>query len=90
MVLRYLFRKPSELLLEPRIPDGLRIYAIGDIHGRIDLLLQLRALIVADLKLHPVSEARTVFLGDYVDRGMDSKAVVDLLAARSLPTPLIA
>ncbi|MEM7412484.1 MAG: metallophosphoesterase family protein [Myxococcota bacterium] len=49
------------------------LYAVGDIHGERD---QLEALLAA-LPLLP--EDRLVFLGDYVDRGPDSKGVVDLL-----------
>ncbi len=62
------------------IPDGLRVYAIGDIHGRADLLAELSASISADLLRNPVRDTRFVFLGDYVDRGNGSAEVVNFLA----------
>lgn len=64
----------------PRIPDDLRIYAIGDIHGRSDLLTELLDGIVEDQRRRPeVAETRLVFLGDYVDRGPASRQVIDHL-----------
>ena len=61
-----------------------RVYAIGDIHGRLDLLQQLHDLIAADVAAAP---PLLVYLGDYVDRGADSRGVVDLLLA---PPPIAA
>ncbi|WP_293866579.1 metallophosphoesterase family protein [uncultured Alsobacter sp.] len=71
------------------IPGGLRIYAVGDVHGRVDLLRELRDLVADDLTgfSDPVI---TVFLGDYVDRGPDSRQVLDMLVARDWPTPIMA
>jgi serine/threonine protein phosphatase 1 len=69
-------------LEEPRLPAGLRIYAIGDVHGRADLLVQLFEMIDADLKYFPVNRALHVFLGDYIDRGPQSRDVIDLLVER--------
>ncbi len=66
-----------------RVPQGTRVYAVGDVHGRADLLAQLFSAIDADLKEHPVPRAIHVFLGDYIDRGPDSRQVLDLLVARS-------
>jgi serine/threonine protein phosphatase 1 len=66
----------------PRVPDGVRIYAIGDIHGRADLLDQVFNRIDADLAKNPVSTSVEIFLGDYVDRGPDSRQVLDKLVAR--------
>jgi serine/threonine protein phosphatase 1 len=66
-----------------RVPQGTRVYAVGDVHGRADLLAQLFSEIDADLKAHPVSRAIHVFLGDYIDRGPDSRQVLDLLLARN-------
>ena len=54
------------------------IYAIGDIHGRADLLEQLIQIIEADADRHG-KPATLVFLGDYVDRGFQSKQVIDTL-----------
>lgn len=67
----------------PVVPDGLRVYAIGDIHGRADLLGQTFARIDEDLDRRPVAKALQVFLGDYVDRGPESAGVLDRLIARS-------
>ena len=66
----------------PSVPEGVRIYAIGDIHGRVDLLLKLFGRIEADLAVRPVPQPLQVFLGDYIDRGPDSSQVLDLLVAR--------
>ena len=62
-----------------RLPDGVRVYAIGDVHGRADLLRILLGRIQSDLESRPVEECILVYLGDYVDRGADSKGVIDLL-----------
>jgi serine/threonine protein phosphatase 1 len=64
-----------------RVPDGLRVYAIGDIHGRADLLERLLARIEADFQDRPAAGGRIVYLGDYVDRGPDSRGVIDILLA---------
>lgn len=69
--------------IKPRLPDGVRIYAIGDVHGRADLLQSLLTAIDADLARSAPRRAIQVFLGDYVDRGPDSRAVLDLLIERS-------
>jgi serine/threonine protein phosphatase 1 len=63
-------------------PANMRIYAIGDIHGRADLLLDVTTRIDDDLARRPIGDAIEVYLGDYVDRGPDSKAVIDLLSVR--------
>jgi serine/threonine protein phosphatase 1 len=61
-----------------RTPPGRRIYAIGDIHGRLDLLDRLLALIRQDSAGRPKEASNVlVFLGDYVDRGPDSAGVLD-------------
>jgi serine/threonine protein phosphatase 1 len=60
----------------------MRVYAVGDVHGRADLLLQLFSEIDADLRADPVPRAIHVFLGDYIDRGPNSRQVLDLLVAR--------
>lgn len=65
-------------LQEARLPPGLRIYAVGDIHGRSDLLDRLHAMIEADMQTAP-DRRLIIYLGDYVDRGPDSAAVVERL-----------
>jgi serine/threonine protein phosphatase 1 len=67
-----------------------RLYAIGDIHGRSDLLDRMVDEISRDLKDHPIGTALTVTLGDYVDRGFDSRGVLDRLARNPFPTPMVA
>jgi serine/threonine protein phosphatase 1 len=71
-------------------PEGVRLYAIGDVHGRNDLLARLADHIELDLAHRPVGRAITVFLGDYVDRGPDSAGVIDRLARGDFPTEIIA
>lgn len=60
-------------------PEGIRLYAIGDIHGRLDLLAEMHARIEADLADRPAADWRVIHLGDYVDRGPDSRGVIDFL-----------
>jgi serine/threonine protein phosphatase 1 len=62
-----------------KLPDGLRIYAIGDIHGRADLLESLLLQIDEDCRLYPSRRPIVVFIGDYIDRGPASREVLDLL-----------
>lgn len=63
----------------PAVPAGLRVYAIGDIHGRADLLTRLMEMIEADNRALPKAEVVLVFLGDYIDRGPGSREVVSLV-----------
>jgi serine/threonine protein phosphatase 1 len=63
------------------LPPGKRVYAIGDVHGCLDQLTALHALIAADLAERPIDAPELVHLGDLVDRGLDSAGVVALLAA---------
>lgn len=67
-----------------QVPPGLRVYAIGDVHGRADLLTQLFSGIDADMEANPTPRAVHVFLGDYIDRGPRSRDVLDLLIARGV------
>ncbi len=67
-----------------------RLYVIGDIHGRADLLDRMVAAIRADLAANPVDECLTVTLGDYIDRGPDSRGVLDRLIKNPFPTKFIA
>lgn len=62
----------------PRAPEGTRIYAIGDIHGRNDLLCELLTRIGEDDRGRATVARRVVVhLGDYVDRGPDSRGVIE-------------
>lgn len=66
----------------PSIPGGRRLYVVADIHGRADLLSQLLARIDDDLQSRPHPHSSQVFLGDYIDRGPNSREVIDLLIER--------
>jgi serine/threonine protein phosphatase 1 len=68
--------------LKPRTLSGQRIYAIGDVHGRADLLANLFARIDADLQMQPIQHSVQVLLGDYIDRGPDSRQVLDIVIGR--------
>lgn len=68
----------------PATPPDTRIYAVGDIHGRLDLLRVLHDLIAADASRHPNRRKIIVYLGDYIDRGSDSRGVIDLLLSAPL------
>ena len=63
----------------PRTPRGYRAYAVGDIHGRLDLLEGMLAEIEADLAERPPRRALLLFLGDLIDRGPASCQVIERL-----------
>lgn len=66
----------------PSAPDGRVLYAIGDVHGRADLLVILLEAILDEVKTHQ-RPATIIGLGDYVDRGPGSREVLELLAGLS-------
>jgi len=68
---------------KPRLPAGVRIYAVGDIHGRADLLDAVLARVEIDLQQNPIPVAIEVYLGDYIDRGPASREVIDRLIVRN-------
>jgi serine/threonine protein phosphatase 1 len=68
----------------PRAPAGVRLYAVGDIHGRLDLLDRLLEKIRDDGAASG-KHCVLVFLGDYVDRGADAYGVIERLLTPSLP-----
>ena len=74
----------------PRLGPGKRVYAVGDIHGRADLLQMLMARILGDLERFPIAAPELIFLGDYISRGPASRAVLDFMigAAHALPMPV--
>ncbi|MDP5280667.1 metallophosphoesterase family protein [Sphingomonas sp. DG1-23] len=59
------------------VPPGERIYAIGDIHGRLDLIEALLGRIVADDRARPEAQTQLIFLGDLIDRGPQSAQVIE-------------
>ena len=87
-MLRGLFRRrKSATIAHPQIgerpaalPENTRVYAIGDIHGRADLLQTMHGLIRDDAAAcGPEIDKIVVYLGDYVDRGYESRKVIDIL-----------
>ena len=79
---RQMFSAPVSIAPEKRvfcIPDGVRIYAVGDVHGRSGVLRTMLSAIAEDARLRPVPRVIEVFLGDYIDRGLYSREVVDVL-----------
>ena len=76
MILRWLKSAPRK---RPAVePPARRVYAIGDIHGRLDLLKTLNDQIIEDAQGRA---SEIIFLGDYIDRGRDSAGVVEFLCA---------
>ncbi|MDR7033047.1 MULTISPECIES: metallophosphoesterase family protein [unclassified Mesorhizobium] len=67
--------------LQARAPQGVRLYAIGDVHGRFDLLSAMHERIAADVERDKPFDWRVIHLGDYIDRGPDSRRVLDFLIA---------
>jgi serine/threonine protein phosphatase 1 len=73
--------------LYPPAPDGLVIYAIGDIHGRSDCLRAVHQRIDRDKRrLKAGKHTVEIYLGDYIDRGSDSYGVVEIILARARGT----
>ncbi len=67
----------------PRTGDGQRVYCIGDIHGRFDLLQELHGRIRTDGEAFD-GDCTVVYLGDYIDRGLHSREVIDELLRRPM------
>ena len=59
------------------VPQGQRVYAVGDVHGRLDLFEQMIAAIDADDAARSAAETTVILLGDLIDRGPDSAGVID-------------
>jgi serine/threonine protein phosphatase 1 len=75
----------------PPGPEGMLLYAVGDIHGRSDCLRRAHDLIDRDIAARGDRDrALEIYIGDYVDRGPDSKGVIDLLIARSTAASTVA
>ena len=68
-----------------KVPDGRAVYAIGDVHGRLDLLDDLLRRVQEDARRHGSDTVRElIMLGDYIDRGPASRGVVDRLLQNPL------
>lgn len=80
-----LFRPRSKPITPsaPAVPSGTVVWSIGDVHGRFDLLLPLIEAITVDLYGSRAERKMVIFLGDYIDRGPDSRGVLRLLAGLS-------
>lgn len=73
----------------PRPAEGDRLYIVGDVHGRADLLEVMLRRITADFAFR-ISDARrpkVIVLGDVIDRGDQSRQVVEMLMASIGPGP---
>lgn len=86
MLRRLLHRRPRMTVETATVPEGHRVYAIGDIHGRADLLTTLhRDILVDAANAGPGTRKIAIYLGDYLDRGLQSREVIDLLLDQPLP-----
>jgi serine/threonine protein phosphatase 1 len=72
---------------EPSVPAGQRVYAIGDVHGCLTLLEQLLDQIEADHRSRGPAEKHLVFLGDLMDRGPNSRGVIERVMALCSASP---
>ncbi|MBV8653616.1 MAG: serine/threonine protein phosphatase [Alphaproteobacteria bacterium] len=69
----------------PAVAPDTRVYAVGDIHGRVDLLRGMNQLIHEDAYAKQAPRNVVVYLGDYIDRGETSRQVIDCLLDEPLP-----
>ena len=72
-------QEPNNHTCRYYLPQGVRVYAVGDIHGRADLLKRLHRRIIADAEQRSNVKNMVVYLGDYVDRGIEIREVLDTL-----------
>ena len=88
--MRLFKRAPKPSAAPASGPPNTRAYAIGDVHGRLDLLRDLLEQIDADSRARPCEREFVIFLGDLIDRGPDSRGVLQLLQAirPNLPNPV--
>lgn len=93
-MIRSLFRRlaagPEAEAKASLIPAGRRVYVIGDVHGRLDLLLNINEQIATELSNSSGCDAVTVLLGDYIDRGPHSAGVLEFLSSGNFATPIVA
>jgi serine/threonine protein phosphatase 1 len=69
--------------IRPSLAPGRRVYAIGDVHGRLDVLRRMHEAIDRDIVTRPVSSSIEIMLGDLVDRGPASRDVIEALITRA-------
>lgn len=84
-VLKNLFKKSPPLKTGPRGPAGKRCYAIGDVHGCARELSSLLDMIRADHESRPEKKTAIVSLGDLIDRGPDSRGVIEIFMSVDIP-----
>jgi serine/threonine protein phosphatase 1 len=85
-MLAKLFRGKAPVAVRaPQVDPGARVYAVGDVHGRLDLLCALNQMIHEDAYAHQAPRNVVVYLGDYIDRGAHSREVLDTLIESPLP-----
>ena len=84
-MLARLFRTAAVEPSTAAVPRGTRVYAIGDVHGRLDLLEDLHEQIRDHAREYPVDRHVVVHIGDYIDRGYQSRQTIDYLLGSPLP-----
>src|SRR5690348_12037224 len=84
-MLARLFRSAPLEAPVAKVPRDTRVYAIGDVHGRLDLLQDLHGQIYDHAGEYPASRRVVVHIGDYIDRGYQSRQTLDYL----LDAPLV-
>lgn len=84
-MLARLFRTAAVEPSTAAVPRGTRVYAIGDVHGRLDLLEELHEQIRDHAREYPVDRRVVVHIGDYIDRGYQSRQTIDYLLGSPLP-----
>jgi serine/threonine protein phosphatase 1 len=81
MLAKLLSRRSRSSAPAARVPEGRRIYAVGDVHGRLDLLKPLLERVIDDDRRRQGPTGELLFLGDLIDRGPQSAQVIDTLIA---------
>jgi serine/threonine protein phosphatase 1 len=84
-MLARLFRSAPSGPAAAAVPRGTRVYAIGDVHGRLDLLQDLHRQISDHAREYPAARRVVVHIGDYIDRGYQSRQTLDYLLDSPLP-----
>ena len=79
------FFSKKTAIKDAKVPPGTRIYAIGDVHGRVDLLQQTISEIDQHRNAYPIANPIEILLGDYVDRGPRSDAVIEQMRSTLHP-----
>lgn len=78
-MIRGLWNRQEVATREPHVPEGVRIYAVGDLHGEAGLLLEMMRRINAEISDSDTCEIKLVFLGDLIDRGQNSRVLLESL-----------